>query len=164
MGVCGAKAFAGIVKATFDGPQGDLQLPCDLLLGKFLPVAHAEDLLILGRKFLQRIQHQVVTDTGEPGGHDSDAIRMDQWNLAAPVLMAEEIGAFVPGDANQPWFEASRLVESSKTSNSCRQHFLQDVLCISRIVDVKVHIPLDCRAMLRPKRLKGFHAFTSFAE
>ena len=65
--------FAGVVQAAFDGAQGDAKEIGDFLLGELLPVAQAEDLLILGRELLQRVQDEALLHVGKTG-HDGDVL------------------------------------------------------------------------------------------
>ena len=160
----GPEVLAGVVEAALDGSQRNAEMKGDVLLGQLLPVAQAEDLLILRAEGFQGVEHQAVPDTGKAGRQNGDAFSVRQRNLLAAVFATQIIRAFVSGDTQQPGFEADFFPQRSIAVYCSGENLLQHVLRIGRMIDAEAHVSLDGEAALCILAFKIFHGPPPFCE
>ena len=148
-------------QAAFDGADRNVEPPRDLRLRQFLEVAEIKDLLVGIAEPIERFPHDRPRRNAVDAGRKRRLVKRFQRDLHALCLGAEIIVALVLCNAHEPRLQHLAVFQGVFAPIGRKQHFLQDVLRILRVVDAKADIPFQRAKMLPYAHFKAFHVLTS---
>jgi len=151
------EALPGRMQPAFYRPDRDAEPFGDLRLRQRLPVIQIENLLVLVSQQVQSLPHGVHLGDALPSGRQFPFGQLVDRNCVLRRLPAEEIGALVPSDAEDPRLKGFPVFELRKFLIGRQVDLLQHIVRIRLRMQPEPHKALDGRPLGRQIVFKFVH-------